>query len=165
MIILQIVLQPPSAPTTFEPVSAGSASTIGTIIGIGLALFVGAAVLAGVLRKLKRPELNGLSPQKVKQLWEQIEHSAKQGRLGQKMAVIEADKLLDNVLKSMLFPGETMGERLKMAGYKYPGIRDVWPAHRVRNRLVHETDYELRDRDTKETLEDFRRALRELNVL
>lgn len=163
--IFQIVLQPTTPVEAFEPTSAVSAGTVGTIVAVILALVVGAAVVAGLLRKLKRPELNGLSAQKVKQLWEQIQQSSKQGKLGQKIAVIEADKLLDNVLKSMLFQGETMGERLKMAGYKYPAIRDVWPAHRVRNRLVHETDYELRDRDTKETLEDFRRALSELNVL
>lgn len=163
--IFQIVLQPTTvapAPTSASDVSFGS---IGMISGISIVFLVGAVVLAGFLRKLKRPELNGLSAQKVKQLWEQIEQSAKQGKLGHKIAIIEADKLLDNVLKSMLFSGETMAERLKMAGHKYPMIREVWTAHRVRNRLVHETDYELRERDVKETLEDFKRALKELNVL
>lgn len=162
--IFQIVLQPTTVTPT-SPTSDVSFGAVGTIAGIIVVFLVGAVVLAGFIRKFKRPELEGLSAQKVKQLWEQIEQSAKQGKLGGKIAIIEADKLLDNVLKSMLFPGETMGERLKMAGYKYPGIRDVWTAHRVRNRLVHETDYELRDRDVRETLEDFKRALKELNVL
>jgi hypothetical protein len=162
--IFQIVLQPttPVAPTSNNDVSAGS---VASIAGVVVVFLVAAVVIAGFLRKLRKPELEGLSTQKIKQLWEQIEQSAKQGKLGGKIAVIEADKLLDNVLKSMLFPGETMGERLKMAGYKYPGIREVWTAHRVRNRLVHETDYELRDRDVRETLDDFKKALRELNVL
>lgn len=163
--ILQIVLQPTPAAAPFEPSSAVSAGAVGTIFGVVIALMVVAVLVAGFLRKLKRPELEGMTPQKVKQLWDQIEQSVKQGKLGEKIAVIEADKLVDNVLKSMLIPGETMGERLKAAGYKYPGIRDVWPAHRIRNRLVHESEYHLYPGDAKRTLEDFRRALRELNVL
>jgi hypothetical protein len=151
--------------TALESASDVSVSALSGIVGIVVVLLAAAIVVAGFLRKLRRPELNGLSREKVKQLWEQIEASAKQGKLGQKIAVIEADKLVDNVLKSMLISGETMGERLKMAAYKYPQISDVWNAHRTRNRLVHETEYELREGDTKRTLQDFRRALQVLNVL
>lgn len=163
--ILQIVLQPTNSAQALAPTSSASVDSVLTILGFSLGLLVGVILLVWFLRKLKKPELEGISTQKVKALWEQIEHSAKQGKLGGKMAVIEADKLLDTVLKSMRFPGDTMGERLKAAGYKHPAIREVWTAHRVRNRLVHETDYELRDRDVRETLGDFKQALRELNVL
>ena len=163
--IFQIVLQPTTPVAPLEATSEVSLSGIGTMFGVVVAFVVGAAVVAGFLRKLKRPEMEGMTREKVKQLWSQIEQSAKQGKLGEKIAIIEADKLVDNVLKSMLIPGDTMGERLKAAGYKYRNLRDVWPAHRIRNRLVHETDYELRGGDTKRTLEDFRRALQVLNVM
>ena len=163
--ILQIVLQPTNLAQAPVPTSSASADSVLTMVGIIVGMLVGVALLFWFWRTFKKPELEGISTQKVKALWEQIEHSAKQGRLGGKMAVIEADKLLDTVLKSMRFPGDTMGERLKAAGYKYPAIREVWTAHRVRNRLVHETDYELRDRDVRETLGDFKQALRELHVL
>lgn len=163
--IFQIVLQPTTPIAPLGPTSEVSLSGVGTIVGVIVAFLMGAVIIAGFLRKLKRPEMEGMTPQKVKQLWSQIEQSAKQGKMGEKIAIIEADKLVDNVLKSMLIPGGTMGERLKAAGYKYRNIRDVWPAHRIRNRLVHETDYELRGGDTKRTLADFRRALQVLNVM
>ena len=163
--IFQIVLQPTTPVAPLQSTSDVSLSGVATMLGVIVAFIAGAVIVAGFLRKLNRPEMEGMTPQKVKQLWSQIEQSAKQGKMGEKIAIIEADKLVDNVLKSMLIPGETMGERLKAAGYKYRNIRDVWPAHRIRNRLVHETDYELRGGDTKLTLEDFRRALQVLNVM
>ncbi len=164
--ILQIVLQPTQTGVPLAESSAGSSfATVGTVVGIGIAFLVVALIVAGFLRKLRRPEMEGFSREKVKQLWSQIEQSAKQGKLGEKIAIIEADKLLDNVLKSMLIPGDTLGERLKAAGYKYRNLRDVWPAHRTRNRLVHESEFELRSGDCQRTLEDFRRALQVLNVM
>lgn len=58
-----------------------------------------------------------------------------------KMAVIEADKIIDDLLK-VIFPGqETMGERLKLARPLFSDYKvydDLWYAHKIRNALVHE---------------------------
>ena len=119
--MLQIVLQP-SSPALSEETGLVSGSTVAIAILVFFAVLMVIGLVVSVLRKLQRPELNGLTPDKIKQHWVQIRQSAKQGKLGQKIAVIEADRLLDNVLKSLLIPGETMGERLKMAAYKYPRV-------------------------------------------
>ncbi len=163
--IFQIVLQPTQSLATETTSDGSSIGSMALAVLVVVAVMAGGIAIHNLLRKLRRPELDGLTPERVKRLWDQILQSAKQGKLGGKIAIIEADKLVDNVMKSMLIPGETMGERLKMAAHKYPGIRDLWPAHRVRNRLVHETDYELREGDALILLEDFRKALRELNVM
>lgn len=162
--MLQIVLQPTEQVSTLDESGASSAQTLGIVLGVVVAVLILIGVVIVLVRKLQRPELEGLTPEKVKQYWEQLRASSKQGPLGQKIAVIEADKLLDNVLKSMLIPGDTMGERLKMAAYKYPHIKDVWPAHRLRNQLVHETNFELKG-EAKWALDDFEDALRLLRVL
>lgn len=81
------------------------------------------------------------------------------GELSPKLAVIEADKLLDHALKAMAMPGTTLGERLKFAAYKYPKLNEVWWAHKVRNQLVHEASYRL-DRDiARKAVRAFRKAL------
>ncbi|MEK7159375.1 MAG: hypothetical protein AAB575_05500 [Patescibacteria group bacterium] len=82
-----------------------------------------------------------------------------------KLAVIEADKLLDEALKAMCFPGATMAERLKFGSYKFPQLKHVWWAHNVRNQVVHESRYVLKNGEAKIVLRLFRDALRELNVL
>lgn len=60
-----------------------------------------------------------------------------------KQALITADKSLDNALRDVA-SGETMGERLKNAKDRFD--RDtydkIWKAHKVRNNMVHETNYE-----------------------
>lgn len=133
-----------------------AALVILTVIGI---------VVHKILRALRRPELHQMDREKIKETWEQIQMVSQQGAMGAKMAVIEADKLLDQALKSMLMPGETLGERLKVAAYKYPSIRNVWPAHKLRNQLVHETTFEISPRQAKQALDDFEKALKALNVM
>ena len=82
-----------------------------------------------------------------------------------KLAIIEADKLLDYVLKEMYFNGQTMAERLKLATYKFPKLKQVWWAHKVRNHIVHDTNYIVKYGETKRVLILFKRALKELGVL
>lgn len=98
--------------------------------------------------------------------WTEIEASLNQpGELGRKMAVFEADKLLDMALKSLNMPGETLGERLKYAAYGYPQVRRVWWAHKVRNQLAHEATFALDARTARQAIRDFRRALELLGAI
>jgi hypothetical protein len=85
--------------------------------------------------------------------------------MGRKLAVIEADKLLDSALKSLAMPGMTLGERLKFAQYKYPELRDVWFAHKIRNQLAHEASFHLDAGMARSALKAFRRALERLGAL
>jgi hypothetical protein len=60
----------------------------------------------------------------------------------QKHNIIEADKILDNVLKFKKIKGDTMGERLKNSKKLFSSkeYNNVWEAHKMRNQLVHEID-------------------------
>jgi len=66
-----------------------------------------------------------------------------------KLAIIEADKLVDTVLKKAGIKGETLGERLRNAQKLIS--RDVysnmWEAHKVRNQIVHDHDFDIRSVD------------------
>lgn len=80
------------------------------------------------------------------------------------LAVIRSDRLLDQLLKSMMLPGTTLAERLKVAGHKYPELKDVWWAHKVRNDLVHEHHDMPRGR-LKGALNEFEKAFQRLGLL
>jgi hypothetical protein len=134
------------------------------ILGLVLLVIIGIAVQR-IVASLRRPDMHGLSREKVLETWAEIEKSSGQGIMGAKLSVIEADKLLDGVLKSMLIPGETMGERLKAAQYSYPNIRNVWSAHKLRNQLVHDSAFEITSGQARRALRDFREALRTLHLL
>jgi hypothetical protein len=129
----------------FSQVAAAPAAAINgfpylvlMIIGIVL-LFLVIAMIMVVRRFLSRPELHGMSREELRKRWEEIEKIGSGSVMGGKMAIVEADKLLDGALKSMMIPGDTMGERLKFACYRFPELKKVWYAHKLRNQLVHET--------------------------
>lgn len=134
--------------------------------GLALLLFIGLVVLVfWIKRRISRPELYGLSRQEVARRWERVRETSRNGEMGMKLALVEADVLLDSALKSLVIPGDTLGERLKAACYTYPKLRDVWWAHKLRNRLVHDAMYRFRSGEGRRALDAFERALKVLNVL
>jgi hypothetical protein len=81
------------------------------------------------------------------------------------LAIIDADKLLDEALKKRRYRGKTMGERLMTAQHDIKDNDGVWYGHKLRNRLVHESDVKLKERDVKEALLGIRAALKDLGAL
>lgn len=81
------------------------------------------------------------------------------------LAIINADKLLDDALKQSHYKGKTMGERLVSAQRSLSDNDAVWFAHKLRNKLVHEEYGNLKKRDVQKVLLGFRQALRDLGAL
>lgn len=102
----------------------------------------------------------------VAERWQEIEGLLRtKKQMNYKLAIIEADKLLDDVLKKMSFPGGKMSVRLKMASYKYPKLKRVWWAHKVRNHVVHEIKYTVSAGEARKVISLFRQSLKVLKVL
>jgi hypothetical protein len=81
------------------------------------------------------------------------------------MAVINADKLLDEALRKRRYKGKSMGERLVSAQRDISDNDSAWFAHKLRNRIVHEDNVKLKQKDVKDALLGFRRALKDLGAL
>jgi hypothetical protein len=81
------------------------------------------------------------------------------------LAVIDADKLLDDALKRRKYKGKTMGERLVSAQRDIKDNDGVWFGHKLRNRLVHENNVKLTERDVKDALIGIRAVLKDLGAL
>jgi hypothetical protein len=138
------------------------------VVGFVVALFVIGIAAYGIWklkRLLTRPEMVGMTREQVLRRWQEVRKTGRQGIMGAKLAIFEADTLLDSGLKSMMMPGETLGERLKVACYKYPRLRNVWWAHKLRNQLAHDSSFQLTRREAERALDEFERALKVLNVL
>jgi hypothetical protein len=84
---------------------------------------------------------------------------------GMVLAVIDADKLLDEALKKRHFKGKTMGERMVAAQRSLSDNDSAWYAHKLRNRLVHEPNIRLKKRECQNALAGFRQALKDLGAL
>ena len=160
--MFQIIVDPAPSLITL-PASEGI--SLAPIVAALVILVLLICLIAVIRRRWQSPELMNLTPEQVKAKWEEIIKISGQGTTGMKLSLIEADKLLDHVLKSMMIPGETLADRLKMAAYNYPAIKKVWSAHKLRNQLVHDSAFERRSSEARRALSDFHDALRTLRIL
>ena len=110
----------------------------------------------------------GVDRNYVREEWQKIQDSIQTGGESRfQQAVIAADKLLDYALKATA-PGETMGDRLINARQAFSdpaAYQAAWDAHKLRNRLVHETNYQAISWEARPAIQNFERALRNLGVL
>ena len=81
-----------------------------------------------------------------------------------KIAIIELDKILDKSLENKGFKGDGLGERLKqMAPSDLPEIyEEIWEAHKIRNRIVHEPNFEITKSNAQKLAGIYERALKRI---
>lgn len=83
-----------------------------------------------------------------------------------KIALIEADKLLDEALRLAGYSGETLGERLKkITEVEMPDIQLIWEAHKLRNKLAHETNFHLSREIGEKALSIYEKTFKDLGLL
>ena len=99
--------------------------------------------------------------------WAEVLSHIESPREGEwKFAIIEADKLVDDALRTRGFSGETMGERLMAVDpTQLISLEGLWQAHKVRNRLAHDLNYFLRHAEARQAINFYESTLRELGVL
>lgn len=83
-----------------------------------------------------------------------------------KLGVIEADSMLDDILKGMGVGGASLGERLeRMTAASLSNIEDVKKAHTTRNNIVHDPNYRLSLEEAKAAIAIFEKSLTDLQAL
>ncbi len=104
---------------------------------------------------------------KITKEWQKITQDFQKGdEANLKLAIIEADKLLDDILKKANFQGVDMGARLEnINAAQISCIDDIWRAHRIRNKIAHETNFVIKRDEAEVIIKVYERALEELQVL
>jgi len=104
---------------------------------------------------------------KVVGKWQTIKNRLETGLEPEaKLAIIEADKILDDTLNRMGFGGETLGERLeKLTAVSLPNIEEVRQTHRIRNNIIHDPTYRLDLEEAKKAIAIYEKALTNLQAL
>jgi hypothetical protein len=83
-----------------------------------------------------------------------------------KLAILEADSLLDEVLKKSGYPGETLTERLeKLTPATLPNLEELKKARQVRESIISDPTYRLEFGKAKEILKIYEKALTYLEAL
>lgn len=127
------------------------------IVAANLAIVILLFVVYRAFRKRKNPN-------RFRDNWQEL-----QKYLASKetwpLAVITADKLLDEALKKKRLKGKSMGERLVSAQRELTDNDSVWYAHNLAKKLVEEVPLKLRQADVKKSLIGVGQALKDLGVL
>lgn len=134
-----------------------------TLLFLIIAIVFGLVVMF-VLGRLIRHKPRRLNQQYYQKKWLEILARVKTYD-GMILAVIDADKLLDEALRKRNFRGKSMGERLVAAQREIHDNDAVWYAHKLRNRLVHQSSVRLREKEAKNALAGFRQGLKDLGAL
>lgn len=96
----------------------------------------------------------------------EIEHQLKRDEFSSyHLSVMNADKLLDKALMERGFGGQTMGERMKNAAKIFSDRNGIWNAHKLRNKIAHESDVYITYDDARRSLMAFRQALKDLGAI
>ncbi|MFA6136002.1 MAG: hypothetical protein WC705_01440 [Candidatus Paceibacterota bacterium] len=83
-----------------------------------------------------------------------------------RLAIIEADSMVDRALKEMGLAGEHFADRLSgLTEDDVKSIEKVWESHRLRNDLVHTPHLTLSFDEAKKALRGYRDFLKELGLL
>ncbi len=135
-----------------------------SVIVIMFAAIIFVAILLLIIITTTRKAPKGINQEEFRLKWLKIESKLSEDEPSNQMAIINADKLLDQALRARGFAGETMAERMKKAERQFKDSKSVWVVHKLRNRIVHE-EMTIKHSGTKRALTVYKRALKDLGAL
>ncbi len=136
----------------------------------GVIFFLVAILIVGILLfaviTATRPKQAELDKEKYQAKWLKIEHEL--DRADPKtypLAILEADKLLDQALTETRVVGNTMGERLKAARGMFTSINSIWYVHKLRNQIAHEHGFAPTFQQATRSLANIKQGLKDLDAI
>lgn len=130
-----------------------------------IVVFIG-AVIAVIFLMVSSKNGPRLNVNRYQTQWLAIENGVSRGNQASwQVAIMSADKLLDQALRDRRFKGQTMGERMKSAIKTWSNANHVWSAHKIRNQLAHEVDTQLSYDTTLRSLSAFKQGLKDLGAI
>lgn len=100
--------------------------------------------------------------------WRRIEeHMGSSEESDWRLAILEADVLLDEMVTNMGYRGDSLGEKLKgIEKSDFTTIDKAWEAHGVRNRIAHEgAAFALTEREAKRVISLYEEVFKESHFI
>lgn len=100
--------------------------------------------------------------------WKQIvAHIASEEESDWRLAILEADIILDEMLESMGYHGDSVSERLKkVEPSDFTTLDNAWEAHKIRNKIAHEgVMYPLNHREAKRVIALYESVFKEFRFV
>lgn len=80
-----------------------------------------------------------------------------------RLAVLEADIMLGDILEKMGYQGDSIGDKLKSVDKSdFLTLDYAWEAHKIRNQIAHEgSDFQLNEREAKRVIDLYKTVFSE----
>lgn len=84
-----------------------------------------------------------------------------------RLAILEADIMLNELLDLKGYSGDTMADKMKQIDRAdFNAIDDAWEAHKVRNAIAHKgSAHQLNDRETRRIIGLYEKVFREFKII
>jgi len=96
-----------------------------------------------------------------------IEQANGESEQGWRLAILEADIMLNELLDTLGYKGETMADKMRAVERgNFNTIDLAWEAHRIRNRIAHDGEaHVLSARETKRVIALYERVFKEFHFI
>lgn len=97
-----------------------------------------------------------------------LEHITSENPAEWKLAILEADNMLDEILEEQGYLGDTLADKLKaMSPTRITAYNDLWEAHKLRNQIAHggAMEMDLTKKMARDAVANFGNAFKELGAL
>jgi len=105
---------------------------------------------------------------RTKLRWQRVIEQVESGEENKwRLAILEADIMLNDLLDVLGYKGETMGDKMKQADIStFNSIDFAWEAHKIRNVIAHEgSQYQLNEREARRVIKMYERVFREFKYV
>lgn len=118
-------------------------------------------------QKEKEKKKNGGGVSNNPQWIKVLEHTFSSNPAEWKMAIIDADAMLESLMDQLGFLGENLGEKLKSADQEsFPQLTRAWEVHTIRNRIAHEgLTFEVSNHESKRVVAIYEQIFREYGFI
>ena len=135
------------------------------VVFVLAAILIVAALLFLVILLTKKSPVR-LDVERYRIDWLKIEQKLKKDDVSSyHLCVLNGDKLVDRALKELGIKGATMGERMKNNKDSWTSRNNIWEAHKLRNRIAHESDVSVGYDEARRALMGFKQALKDLGAI
>lgn len=119
-------------------------------------------------QKLSRPLQADIEQGKKNERWQVVlDHVHSTNPSDWRLAIIEADNILDEMVTRIGYKGENLGEKLKsVEPSDFLTLEEAWQAHKVRNRIAHDgLSFQIDHREAKRVIGLFEKVFQEFEYI
>ncbi|NQV88333.1 MAG: hypothetical protein HQ402_02160 [Parcubacteria group bacterium] len=134
------------------------------LIGIIYSLWRLTKIVKERNKTLNAPQATAQQEEVVNQKWIRVsDHINSENPNDWRLAILESDIILEELLDKMGYRGESIGDKLKtIEKSDFTTIDNAWEAHKIRNSIAHEGgDFLITQREARRVIELYASVFRE----